>query len=55
MFVPEAVALADTVVVAWVQVTTLELLAVTVGVVVFEVTVALAVDVHPLLWVTVTV
>ena len=52
---PEAVALADTVVVAWVQVTTLELLAVTVGVVVFEVTVALAVDVQPLFWVTVTV
>ena len=55
MFVPEAVALADTVVVAWVQVTTLELLAVTVGVVLLLVTVTLAVDVQPLFWATVTV
>ena len=53
--VPEAVALADTVVVDCVQVMTLELLAVTVGVLLLLVTVTLAVDVQPLLWVTDTV
>ena len=51
----EAVALAETAVEGEEQVMTFELLAVTVGVVVFEVTVALAVEVQPLLWVTVTV
>ena len=51
----EAVALAETAVEGEEQVMTFELLAVTVGVVVFEVTVTLAVEVQPLLWVTVTV
>ena len=51
----EAVALAETAVAGDEQVITLELLAVTVGVVLLLVTVTLAVDVHPLLWVTVTV
>ena len=50
----QAVALADTVVADWVQVTTFELLAVTVGAVLLLVTVTLAVEVQPLLWVTVT-
>ena len=54
-FPEEAVALADTAVAGDEQVITLELLAVTVGVVLLLVTVTLAVDVHPLLWVTVTV
>ena len=54
MFVPEAVALAVTVVVFCEQVITSELLAVTVGVLLLLVTVTLAVDVQPLLWVTVT-
>ena len=52
---PDAVALADTVVVVCVQVITLELLAVTVGALLLLVTVTLAVDVQPLLWVTDTV
>ena len=51
---PEAVALADTVVVVCEQESTLELLAVTVGAVLLLVTVTLAVEVQPLLWVTVT-